>query len=349
MTDEVMAPVSAGTAGSGVASVYDFWLGLLPQFFAQLGVAQAATGPTAAATATATPLPFPADQIAKAATLTHQALQGLAQSYAPMLQAGGAQGLLGQWTTALPYMAAMQHALAGGGTANTATMAAWLGATPPPPVPAMTGADPTAVAAAALPLQQMQQAWLDAGMRMFGNQEHATTFERTFGALSDALGFGPLRKLQVAGQELMEAGLEQNQARARYAMLVQGAFAAGLDALLGRLAGMAKAGERVDSVLALLRLWALSTEEAVHGVLQSEQGLEATAAIARAGFAYRRKLQHVATIVADALDMATRRDLDEAFREIQALKRELRALRPAVAASQSRAPRARKTKGKSSS
>jgi len=35
----------------------------------------------------------------------------------------------------------------------------------------------------------------------------------------------------------------------------------------------------------------------------------------------------VAGILADMLDLATRRDLDEAFREIQALKRELRNVR----------------------
>jgi hypothetical protein len=93
---------------------------------------------------------------------------------------------------------------------------------------------------------------------------------------------------------------------------------------------MADSGQRVDSVLALLKMWAVSTEHAVHAVLQSEEGLAATAALARAGVTYRRKLQHIAAIVADALDMATRRELDEAFREIQELKRELRALRPAV-------------------
>jgi poly(hydroxyalkanoate) synthase III subunit E len=47
----------------------------------------------------------------------------------------------------------------------------------------------------------------------------------------------------------------------------------------------------------------------------------------RAARAYRRKLQSVATIVADMLDMATRRELDEAYREIQQLKRELRSMR----------------------
>jgi hypothetical protein len=311
------------TPKSGVSSVYDFWLGLLPLFFAQLGAAQPGSGAAAAPAATASPLPFPADQVAKAAAMTQQALQGLAQTYGPMLHAAGPQGLLGQWTTALPYLASMQQ------------------------VPGLN--------VAALPLQQMQQmqqmqqAWLDAGTKLFANQDQATTFERTFGALYDALGFGPLRKLHAAGQELMQACVEQNHARARYALLVQGAFAAGLDAMLERLAGMARAGERVDSVFALIRLWAVSTEEAVHEVLQSEQGLEATAAIARASFVYRRRLQHVATIVADALDMATRRDLDEAFREIQALKRELRALRPAVPAPEPPAPRARTTRRKSTS
>ena len=300
--------MSDSANGSGVNAVYDFWLGLLPQFFAQFGAPYAAIG---AATNASNPmsLPFPADQVAKAATMTQSALQSLAQAYAPMLQAAGGPGLLGQWTSTLPFVLPMQQAL----SAKPVDLAAMMGTMMAPMTTAMSG--PAATIA----------------------------FERTFGAVSDALGFGPMRKLQAAAQELMSASLEQNEARTRYAMLVQGAFAAGFDALLVRLAGMAKSGERIESVLALLRLWAVATEEAVHGVLQSERGLEATAAIARAGLAYRRKLQGVASIVADALDMATRRDLDEAFREIQELKREVRALRTPPAEASSR-PAARKRK-----
>ena len=182
------------------------------------------------------------------------------------------------------------------------------------------------------PLQTMQQAWRDFGTQMTGAMPQAFTtgFDRTFGALTDALGFGPMRKLQAAWQDLAAASMAQNQARAHYAMLVQGAFTAGLEGLLRRLSEMAEKGERVDSILALLRLWAVSTEQAVHQVLQSEAGLAATATVARAGLAHRKNLQHMAGIIADGLDMATRRDLDEAFREIQELKRELRKLRPPV-------------------
>ena len=311
--------MSGAANGSGVNAVYDFWLGLLPQFFAQFGAPYAAIG---AATNASNPmsLPFPADQVAKAASITQAALQSLAQAYAPMLQAAGAPGLLGQWTNALPFALPMQQAMA----AKPADLAAMIA----PMMTSMTAPMTTAMTTA-----------------MSGSAA-TTAFERTFGAVSDALGFGPMRKLQAAMQELMSAALEQNEARTRYAMLVQGAFAAGFDSLLVRLAGMAKSGERVESVLALLRLWAVATEEAVHQVLQSERGLDATASIARAGLAYRRKVQNVASIVADALDMATRRDLDEAFREIQELKRELRALRAAPVAASSRAT-ARKGKATS--
>ena len=78
----------------------------------------------------------------------------------------------------------------------------------------------------------------------------------------------------------------------------------------------------VPNVLTLLRMWAVCTETAVHEVLQSERGMEATAAMTRAGLAHRKKLQQVAGIVADSLDMATRREIDEVYREIHELKRE---------------------------
>jgi hypothetical protein len=56
-------------------------------------------------------------------------------------------------------------------------------------------------------------------------------------------------------------------------------------------------------------------------------------------------MQGFAAIVADTLDMATRRDLDDAYREIQELKRELRALRAAPAPARPSKRAARRAKG----
>lgn len=424
--------------------IYDYWLGLIPQFFSQLGAGAARSG---ISDATKGGLPYPADQVARAALMTQEALQNLAKAYMPMLQAAGAPGLLGQWAAAMPqfdrpeakpaevmpgnwqsmfgpWAAAMPFAagaqrdataatlgatgmpamlnpwatmmpfmtgkpaanesagaagpaapatmfnpwaaampfLSGAqngmeraatgqdaGAASAAMFAPWLAAMAPGATAAshVGGAQPSALPSPALPFQAMQQAWVDMSMRLVGAspQTMLEGFDRTFGALGDALGLGPVRKLQSAYQDLINAGLAQHESRAAYAILVQRAFAAGLDGLLVRLGAMADSGERVESVLALLKMWAVSTEHAVHAVLQSEEGLTATAALARAGVTYRRKLQHIAGIIADALDMATRRELDEAFREIQELKRELRALRPAVVVNASgAAPRKAKRK-----
>jgi len=336
---------------AGAQSVYDYWLGMLPQFFAQMG---AAVKPSAPSNGIASALPFPADQVAKAATMTSDALQSIAQSYAPMLQAAGAPGLLAQWAASIPGLAPPQPKPAVGAPSAAAMAIPWMTM---PFTPAMMAAaagnamPASSPAAAWLPMQQMQQmqkAWADLGSQMVGgmSQTYTTALDRTFGALSDALGLGPARKLQASGQQIMAAAIAQNEARAAYGMLVQSALAAGLQRLMARLADMAQKNERVDSVLALMRMWAVSTEEAVHEILQSERGLEATAAVTRAGLNYRRQMQGFASIIADTLDMATRRDLDDAYREIQALKRELRSMRaPAAAASSTAKPRARGTKG----
>jgi Poly(R)-hydroxyalkanoic acid synthase subunit (PHA_synth_III_E) len=187
-------------------------------------------------------------------------------------------------------------------------------------------------AATAPSMQSIGQAWSDLGTR-FGiptSGEVNMAFERTYGALRDAFGLGPARELQQAWQELLRAGVAQQEARASYAIVVQGAFAQGYARLVQQLANKGAAGERIESVLALFKLWAMTTEEAVHETLQSERGLAATASLTRSALTYHKAVQKVAAILANMLDLATRRDLDQAFREIQTLKRELRASRRAA-------------------
>jgi len=315
---------------SGVQAVVDFWTGMIPQFFGQLGVHLPGTA-QASSTSNAPP-----------------AYDWLAQWSSAMPQMAGKlpdgasatsamQAMLAPWTSLLIPHATTREPSDGATAAtapSTGTMTAmfnpWASALPFMPA-AQAGDAPSAMAAAMQPMQAAQQAWLEFMSRVSSAspQTYMTGFDRAFGGLFDALGFGPMRKLQAGLQELAGASLAQNQARGAYAMLVQGAFASGLERLTLQLAKMADAGERVDSVLALLKMWAVNTEQAVHEVLQSEGGLAATAAMARAGLAHRRKMQHVAGIVADSLDMATRRELDEVYRELHDLKRELRALRTA--------------------
>ena len=277
--------MSSFDPAQGAQSVYDFWLSLIPQFMGQFGGVISAKPQAPLAMPWPTLLPFPADEIVKAAQMTQQALETMAQALAPMMGVAG-PNMLTQWAAALPGPAA-----------------------------------PT--------MQSIGQAWSDFGNRMGlpTNAELNAAFDRTYGALADALGLGPARQLQAAWQDLLRAAAAQQEARAGYALVVNSAFTAGYERLVKRLVGKASAGERIDSVLALLKLWALCTEEAVHETLQSERGLAATATLTRASLSHHKAVQRVANNLADMLGLATRRDLDEAFREIQALKRALRNVR----------------------
>jgi hypothetical protein len=323
----------------GAESVYNFWLGLIPQFFSQIGVKLPAGGNAAAAhMADATQAP---DWLAPWTA----AMPFLAGAGKPA-DGGIAATMFAPWAAMLaPYPGAQAKADAGSTSAPRAAnvFGPWASALPLATGTQGESAQHGAAIAAMQPFQAAQQAWIDFAARLgvASPQGYITGFDRTFGGLFDALGFGPMRKLQAALQDLAAASVAQNQSRAAYAMLVQGAFASGLERLMTQLGKMAEAGERVESVLVLLRMWAVNTEQAVHEVLQSEPGLAATAALTRAGLSHRRKLQHVAAIVADSLDLATRRELDEVYREIHELKRELRALRAPAPSRPAAAPKTR--------
>lgn len=312
-------------SAQGAHQAYDFWLRLIPQFLGQFAGAvpgAAASADTGASNpfASISGLMFPADQIGKAATMTQQSLQPLAQSLASMLEAGGAANLLNQWSKAVPAFASVKPADAAATTqALLAPWAALMSQT-------TAAQDSSTRVAQAMSLQTLSQAWADLGKQLTGAtpEQFEAAFERTFGALSDAFGLGPARKLSVAMREAFAAGVAQQEAQARYAQLVQDAFAQGFQRLLVALAEKADAGERIESVFALLRLWARKTEEAVHDTLQSEAGLTATAELTRRAFSYRNKLRHATAAYADVLDVVTRHELDDAYREIQALKREVR-------------------------
>ena len=312
---------------AGAQAVYDFWLGLIPQFFSQFGVSLPSDERIATHAAGKSP---PTDWFAQWTAAMPPLAGGLPKS-AGDVGTQAVKTMLGSWSAMMaPYAGGAAKTASGAPAAPGAAgmFSPWMGMLPFATA-AQGAVNSDAAAAAMQPFQTAQQAWLDAVAQMgFASpQSYLTGFDRTFGGLFDALGFGPMRKLQTACQELATASMAQNQSRAAYAMLVQGAFSSGLERLMVQLGTMADAGERVESVLTLLKMWAVNTEEAVHEVLQSEQGLVATAALTRAGLSHRRKLQHVAGIVADSLDMATRRELDDVYKELHELKRELRALR----------------------
>jgi class III poly(R)-hydroxyalkanoic acid synthase PhaE subunit len=154
-----------------------------------------------------------------------------------------------------------------------------------------------------------------------------TGMGRTYGALADAFGLGSTRELNEAWSEVMKAAVARQIAQAEYLAIVNEAWRKGTERFLLRLTGMRGRGERVESLLELVRQWAKDVDGTMHAAMQSEQGLRATVQVLRAATRHRQQLQAAVGLVSEALHMPTRADLDEAYREIQELKREVRRLK----------------------
>jgi hypothetical protein len=298
-------------------ALYTAWLNVLPQAFRAL--VPAATGGTPAAadtTGRASP-PSAVGQIGHAFEVLERTLTQVYQGYLSLLANGG--------LTAESF-----RALADSGTGTfDKLLTAWS-----VPVAGFPGAE-----AWAQPLQ-VAEPWasLLKGLAPGANGAGAGMgalqlgMERTFGGLTDAFGLRPMRELEDAWREVLRASAARQRALIEYLALVVQAWGKGTTGLLEDLQAMGARGERIESLLAFLRLWAKAVDGPMHETMQSARGLEVTAQLINASTRQRRQLQKTVALASEALHMPTRADMDAAFREIQELKRELRRIRKALPA-----------------
>ena len=301
------------------ASLYRQWWSMLPSFFTtmQPAAAPASAAPVADAD-TAAAAAIPSDWLAfmqQAPTLAGDAFGRLFDVWTPLLGQSGAlvdglrrladttdanvKQLQDAWSAAYPLAA-------GGSLSNLTSLPAWPG-----------WATPLLFAAGgAAPSERMNPLQVGA--------------DRTFGALADAIGARPLRELQEAWQVLLRVDLERRAAQAAYLGLVGKAWSTGTRRLVDRLEGMRRNGEQVSSMVALLKLWAGEADAALHAQMQAPEGLAATAQLVRASTGRRAETQRLVGLLSQALNVPTRAEVDEGYREIQELKREIRRLKKAL-------------------
>lgn len=297
------------------ASLYRQWWSMLPSFFTtmQPAAAAAAVPPATAQDAAAAPdwLAF----MRQAPNLANDTFTRLFDAWAPLLGQSGTlvDGLRRLADTTDANLKQMQDAwsaayplAAGGSLSNLSSLPAWPG-----------WATPLLFAAGgAVPNDRMNPLQVGA--------------DRTFGALADAIGARPLRELQEAWQVLLRVDLERRAAQAAYLGLVGKAWSTGTRRLIDRLEGMRRNGEQVTSMVALLKLWAGEADAALHAQMQAPEGLAATAQLVRASTGRRAETQRLVGLLSQALNVPTREEVDEGYREIQELKREIRRLKKAL-------------------
>lgn len=296
-------------AAAGAQQLYRWWLGGLPNLFGG-PKDEGAAAKRAAETAHA---PFPVDQMGQALKIAQQWLGALYEGYLRNLVAGhSGDQVRGFEQLVAEQLSGMADKLVGVGQAfsgrpNLAELNARL-----------TGAPLAALGEALKPL--------------------SLNLERAYGGVSDAFGMAPLRDLEEAGRDMALASVTHRQAQLEYLEVVVEAMQKGAELLTIRLAELGQRGESIDTMLGLVRLWARTTDEAMHGAMQTPRALQAAAKLLRASAHSRQQQQRLVAIASEALNIPTRAEVDEAYREIQELKRELRRLRKPVTAAEAAPP-----------
>ena len=154
--------------------------------------------------------------------------------------------------------------------------------------------------------------------------------DRVYGPLADAFGLRPARDALQTWCELATSQLGEAVANAQMLSVVAVGACDGMGRLAQRLERLRSEDQTVTSPIALLRVALSEFDGALQAALLSDTGLTATAASVRATSRRRSGWNKLSALGAEALGQPTRVEVDEAFREIQQLKRELRALKRAA-------------------
>ncbi len=301
----------AVSAADDAAALYAAWLGALPGFFrAMVPGGMPERGATTDSHEWHTAGPHPAVRpVLDAMAVAQQAFGQLATDYARVL----------------------------GGEASARTVEAWLEASRGAAQKAQD--DLTALAAAAAgrgqsgvdgwgaaaPARDFLRA-LAPGLDPRAPHPVTEGLDRTFTALADAFGLAPSRALVDACRELSVAEADRLAAQAGYFAFVARTWGRVVDGVAARLRELGARGESIDSLLALVRLWAGVADRSAHEAMQSEEGLRLSAAYVRAATRAHGSRNRVVEILSELCNVPTQAQLDEAYREIQELKRRLRRL-----------------------
>jgi len=168
------------------------------------------------------------------------------------------------------------------------------------------------------------------------------------GARAQALGptpaFGLNREQQMQQQVLAAAIMESLQASARYQALIQRANSQGMERLQDKLAQHAEPGRQIESLKALYDLWIDAAEEAYAELALSEEFREVYGEMVNTQMRVRQLQQQQTEQICQQLGVPTRSEVSSLGQRLQALRREMAALKHQLAASHAPATTAVKSK-----
>ncbi|MCB0209482.1 MAG: hypothetical protein KDJ52_09140 [Anaerolineae bacterium] len=196
--------------------------------------------------------------------------------------------------------------------------------------------------------QKMGQPWMQSFLQsptnishilMGGSSElaqlskfHWDVYERTFGGMTEVPGMGYNRELNAKLLRGFDSWVEMQKVSAEYHTVLTRTFSNAFESFMGKLVTLSEKGEVIDSIQDLANMYFDTIDETFTKLYVSQDYLDLQNNLAKAGMTNKMRQQEIFEVFQEMLDMPTRSELDDAYRTLNDLRREVKALKRALKA-----------------
>ncbi|MHB8766559.1 MAG: class III poly(R)-hydroxyalkanoic acid synthase subunit PhaE [Deferrisomatales bacterium] len=158
------------------------------------------------------------------------------------------------------------------------------------------------------------------------------TFQASLGKFTAAPAVGYTREFQEKVTRAFETWVDVRRAEVEFRTELVNVGFRTLEHLVRELVERGEKGHKVQSFRELFDLWVATGERVYFEVASTEGFAQTQSRLVNAAMSYRVQERRLAEEVQKAMHLPTRRELDDAYRHLHELRREVRALRKTVSA-----------------
>jgi class III poly(R)-hydroxyalkanoic acid synthase PhaE subunit len=178
---------------------------------------------------------------------------------------------------------------------------------------------------------QLSQAILGSGTQLGElSRLHWDAYERSFGRMTETPLMGSNRELMAKLINGFDTWVEFRKTSTGYHLILAKTSAQAFEEVMKELVALSERGEKVDSVRQLMNLWMDTIDHTFSKLYKSEEYLDVQQELSTAVMKYRLQEQEITEIVLKALNLPTRSELDDAYRSLYELRKEVKAIKKAL-------------------
>jgi class III poly(R)-hydroxyalkanoic acid synthase PhaE subunit len=170
-----------------------------------------------------------------------------------------------------------------------------------------------------------------------------TNRDLAFDRLAEIPSVGMSREQNAKILRMFDAFVDLRKVNLQYRTVLARAMEQAVERTMGKLAEMAKEGKQINSVRELTRLWLGVADGVFTEMYASTDYVDLQHKMSAAGMKFRIEQRQVVEMFMETLGLPTRSELDDAYRSLYEVRKEVKALKKALAVSQAPKPAARKS------